>query len=180
MKVLLTGATGFVGSRLRVELETQGHEVETVGRGSSGDYDWSDDALERAVRGNEAIIHLAGEPIVGKRWSAAQKAKLRDSRVSTTLRLAVLAATAQVETLLCASGVGYYGPSTEGDLDESTRAGTDFLAGVCVDWEQALQPARDGGGPGRRGTDRRRSRKGRRGSAQDAASLSDGGWRADR
>ena len=84
MKVLLTGATGFIGSRLSAALRSGGHQVETVSRGS-GDYDWSDESLSRAVEANEAIIHLAGEPVVGKRWSPAQKAKLRDSRVDFVL-----------------------------------------------------------------------------------------------
>ena len=145
MKVLLTGATGFVGSRLSVALRGGGHEVETVSRGSGGDYDWSDDALERAVEANEAIIHLAGEPIIGKRWSAVQKTKLRDSRVDTTRKLATLAAQAGANTLLCASAIGYYGPRDDRPVDESASPGDDFLSRLCVDWEQAVRPARDGG-----------------------------------
>ncbi len=145
MRVLLTGATGFVGSRLSVALRGGGHQVETVSRGSDGDYGWSEDSLARGVEANEAIIHLAGEPIVGKRWSAAQKAKLRDSRVETTHKLAKLAARTGTDALLCASAIGYYGPRDDRPLDESANAGDDFLSRLCVEWEQAAQPARDVG-----------------------------------
>ncbi len=141
MKVILTGASGFVGSHLKPMLVRAGHEVRTVGRGTASDVDWDPSLLGKEVARCDAIIHLAGENLFGKRWNAAQKAKLRSSRIDTTKLLAALAAQRQKCTFVSSSAVGWYGPHANGELDESSARGSDFLADLCQDWEQATEAA---------------------------------------
>lgn len=145
MKVLLTGATGFVGSRLKPMLAAAGHEVTTVGRGGASDLDWSDASLGRGVASCEAIVHLAGENLFARRWSDAQKQRLVASRVDTTRRLAALAAEHGVRVFACASAVGWYGARGDEELDESSPRGNGFLADLCRDWEQATERAAEAG-----------------------------------
>lgn len=97
------------------------------------------------LRGVDALIHLAGEPIFG-RFSAEHKEAIRHSRVGPSRRLAEVAArTESVTTMVCASAVGFYGYSRDGLVDEESGRGGGFLADVCAEWEAACQPARDGG-----------------------------------
>lgn len=145
MKVLLTGATGFVGGALGRRLREGGHEVHPVSRRPGAGVGWGDDSLRRGVAECDAIIHLAGENIFGRRWSAAQKERLRTSRIDTTRRLAELAAEEGAGVLLMASGIGYYGASEDGRFDEDSPAGDDFLARLCADWERAAAPAAEAG-----------------------------------
>jgi len=140
MNVLLTGASGFVGARLRGELERAGHAVTSVGR-ARADCDWSEAALERALARCPAVVHLAGENLFARRWNARQKALLRSSRIETTALLARLLARRKGGVFLGASAIGYYGPRGDEDLDETAPAGDDFLAELCRDWEAAAAPA---------------------------------------
>ena len=110
MRVLLTGATGFVGSHLARHLRAAQHEIAVVSRGPSGDHDWSEAGLRAGVEWADAIVHLAGENIFAGRWSARRKEQLRSSRIETTERLARLAAEHGARCLVSASAVGYYGP----------------------------------------------------------------------
>jgi len=149
MKVLLTGATGFVGTHLARRLAAAGHEVLPVSRrpikGSGAAFDWSEDSLRRGVASADAIVHLAGENIFARRWSAAQKQRLWTSRVETTRRLAILAAECGTRCFLSTSAVGVYGPNELDELDESSPRGTDFLAELCRDWEEATDVALEAG-----------------------------------
>ena len=146
MNILLTGASGFVGGHLQQRLERSGHQVTPVSRRpGAGGVDWSPDGLRRGAEGADAIVHLAGENIFGRRWSAAQKARLLESRVGTARRLSSLAAELGTGCLISASAVGYYGPSTELGLDEDSPPGSDFLARLCREWEAAIEPAREVG-----------------------------------
>jgi hypothetical protein len=99
--------------------------------GASGEW-------EKAVDGADGIINLAGEPIAGKRWSEAQKDKLRSSRIDATRSLvdAILKAKVKPKFLLNASAVGYYGPHGDETLTEASAPGSDFLSTMCVDWER--------------------------------------------
>ncbi len=100
-----------------------------------------------ALEGVEVAIHLAGENIGARRWTAARKARIRESRVGGTRLLAEALARLRrtPRVLICASATGYYGPRGEEILIEESAPGTGFLAEVCRDWEAAAAPARDAG-----------------------------------
>lgn len=87
--------------------------------------------------GAEGVIHLAGEPIAGKRWTAEQKQKIRSSRIDTTRALvaAIAAAKQKPRFLINSSAIGYYGARGDEALNEQAGPGSDFLARLCVDWE---------------------------------------------
>jgi uncharacterized protein len=145
MRILVTGASGFLGRHLVAALGRKRHEVIRLTRGPLDPVDprllrWDPSRAtldERAVQGLDAVIHLAGEGIGDARWSEATKQRIRDSRVLGT-RLLVDALGAQAikpKVFLSASAVGYYGDRGSEDLSESSAPGTGFLASVCVDWE---------------------------------------------
>jgi uncharacterized protein (TIGR01777 family) len=98
------------------------------------------------VSGFDAVLHLAGESIVG-RWTAAKKRKIRDSRVLGTLNLASALARAEAKpkVFVCGSAIGYYGNRGDETLREGSAAGTGFLAEVCREWEEAAAPAVEAG-----------------------------------
>lgn len=146
MNVLLTGATGFVGRHLTACLQGAGHRVDGLGRGAGTPYDWSDESLERGVAQCDAVVHLAGENIFGKRWSAKQKARILESRTQTSRRLAEALARKPSGVFVGASAVGYYGPRADEDVDEDAPAGDDFLATVCREWEEAARAPLAGSG----------------------------------
>lgn len=145
MKILITGASGFIGGHLIAALSRQRHEVVRLTHGPADPADprlfsWDINAGtldERALQGVDAVIHLAGESIAGARWSEAQKQKIRDSRVlGTRLLLAKIAAQpTKPKAFLAASAIGFYGDRGNEELDESSSSGNDFLAGVVRDWE---------------------------------------------
>ncbi len=146
MKVLLTGATGFIGRRFTALAQSRGHQILPVSRRPApGGFDWSPASLEAGVAAADAIVHLAGENLFGRRWSEAQKQVLIESRVETTGRLARLAAQRRAVAFLSASAIGYYGPSERQGLDENAPAGEDFLAQLSRRWEEATAPANAGG-----------------------------------
>jgi hypothetical protein len=95
-----------------------------------------------AVSGFDAVIHLAGESIV-ERWTAAKKAKIRESRVAGTLNLAsaLSRAAEKPNVFVCGSAIGYYGNRGDEVLQEESAPGTGFLADVCEAWEEATMPA---------------------------------------
>jgi uncharacterized protein (TIGR01777 family) len=144
MKVLLTGASGFIGSVLSKRLEAAGHRVLPVSRRPGSGYDWSDKSLAQGVREADAAIHLAGENLFSKRWSPTQKEILRSSRTEPTKKLAALIAERKPACFISASAVGYYGPGTA-PVHEASPHGSDFLAGLCVDWEAATGAASSAG-----------------------------------
>ena len=145
MTVLLTGGTGFIGSRLKTRLEGLGHTVRVVSRGPRGDVTWDPDAVREAVGASDAVVHLAGENVIGRRWTPGQKQRLRESRVDTTRLLAQAVADAQPAVFITASAIGYYGFSSDRRFTERDGPGDDFLARLSVEWEAARQPALDAG-----------------------------------
>jgi uncharacterized protein (TIGR01777 family) len=148
MKILLTGATGFIGRRFSRLAASQGHQILPVSRQPRpGGYDWSPASLEAGVGAADAIVHLAGENLFGKRWSEQQKRRLVESRVETTSRLAALVAQRRPAAFVSASAVGYYGPSERTGLDEQAPPGDDFLAQLCRRWEEATAAAPAAGVP---------------------------------
>jgi hypothetical protein len=154
MKVFLTGATGFLGRAITQALRARGDSVIGLSRSGGGEIgvDWvpGDPTVpgpwQTRVAGCEAVIHLAGESLANKRWSAAQKALLRASRVEGTGQIVKAIGSAPRESrprvLVSASGADYY-PADESErpYPESEPAGTSFLAELCVAWEAAARGA---------------------------------------
>lgn len=139
--IAVTGASGRVGSKLVEELTRRGHSVIKLVRGEPdpGDRHWDQDApADDLLDGVDAVVHLAGEPIFG-RFTSEHKRKIMSSRVGPTRRLAELTAG---RTFVSASAIGYYGHDRPERVDEAASPGDDFLAAVCVNWEQAAQVAK--------------------------------------
>jgi uncharacterized protein len=152
MKVAITGATGFVGSRLVEKLLARGDEVVVFTRNpaaarklaatkivqyrplESGDW-------QLEISGCDAVVNLAGEPIAEKRWTAEQKKIILESRKLGTQKIveAIQKAVSPPQVLINASAIGYYGVSETAKFDESSPSGNDFLAEVCREWEAAAQ-----------------------------------------
>lgn len=147
MRVLVTGGTGFIGASLCHALTGAGHTVTVVTRdpARAGGSAIAWEHVSAAVRENDALVNLAGEPLGSRRWDEQQKELIRDSRVGSTRRLvdAVAAAAPRPKVLVSASAVGYYGPRGDEVLDESAGPGAGFLADVCRAWEQEALRAED-------------------------------------
>jgi uncharacterized protein (TIGR01777 family) len=150
--VLLSGASGFIGSALTEALQRDGHRVVRLGRGATADVRWNPEsgaidsgALARIAP--DVVINLAGEPIA-QRWSGDRKQRIRDSRVNGTraLATAIGGLSQRPRAMISGSAVGYYG-TDRGDeiLVEESSGGRDYLARVAREWEDATQPALDGG-----------------------------------
>ncbi len=146
-RILVTGGTGFVGTKLRSVLASHGHGVSIASRtvethrdGIAGvDYvPWLPDLSKY-----DAVVNLAGANIFGRRWNAAYKDEIRSSRVEATKKVvdAIAAATKRPAVLVNASAIGIYGDQGEQSLPETAKFGSDFLAEVCQVWEQEAQRA---------------------------------------
>jgi uncharacterized protein (TIGR01777 family) len=148
MQVLVTGATGFIGSHLVAFLAQRGHAVQRVTRRPSrpGDVAWDPARGEidaASLWPPDAVFHLAGENIADGRWTEAKKQRIRDSRVQGTQFLsATLAGLPHPpQVLVSASAVGYYGHRGAEMLTEESGGGKGFLAAVCRQWEAATHAA---------------------------------------
>jgi uncharacterized protein (TIGR01777 family) len=149
VKILLAGGTGFLGSALVRALRQRGHAVTVLSRTPKGPGEalWSADAsdasLQARVDGVDAVVNLAGSSIAAGRWTQAHKAAILRSRVDATRALAdaIAAATRPPPVFLSGSAIGYYGAQDDMPLDEGSRAGADFLARVCVEWEACAMAA---------------------------------------
>ncbi|GIF21046.1 epimerase [Paractinoplanes tereljensis] len=155
MRILLAGASGFLGTRLTDRLAAAGHEITRLVRKSDpgpGEAGWqpSQGQLDPAVvAGTDAVINLAGANIGDKRWTGHYRSVLRSSRVDTTGTLARaiknLPAGDRPRTMLQASGAGWYGDTGDTPTTEEAPAGKTFLADLCRVWEAAARPAEDAG-----------------------------------
>lgn len=150
MHILVTGSTGLIGSALIPALTSEGHRVSCLVRSKSklGNRDtyWDPAAGELyspGLEGLDAVIHLAGESIAGGRWTVARKARIRDSRIQGTRLLSeTLAHLAHPpKVFISTSAVGYYGDRADEVLTEQSPPGSNFLAGICHEWESATEPA---------------------------------------
>lgn len=149
MHVLISGSTGLVGSALVPFLTSHGHDVTRLTRSASAgekSVAWDPQTGVRdvaALEGLDAVVHLAGESIASGRWTAAKKARIRDSRIQGTRLLcqALAKLSRPPRVLACASAIGFYGSRGDETLTEDSSPGSGFLADVCRDWEQATQAA---------------------------------------
>lgn len=148
MNVLISGATGLIGSALVPELEANGHTITRLSRSRSGAntvrWDPSAGTIEGDLEGTEAVVHLAGESIAQGRWSPDKKRRILDSRVQGTRLVAerIAALSTPPKVMVSTSAVGYYGDRGDEVLTEESTPGEDFLARVCREWEAAAEPAR--------------------------------------
>jgi uncharacterized protein (TIGR01777 family) len=159
MKIAIVGATGFVGSRLVEQLQAQGDEVliltRNPGKATSrfpqaqviGYNPLTSGAWQKSISGCDAVVNLAGEPIAEKRWTPAQKKIILESRQLGTQKIveAISQADVKPKVLINASAIGYYGTSETAKYNETSPAGTDFLAEVCTAWETAAQAVKTSG-----------------------------------
>jgi uncharacterized protein len=152
MKCIVSGGTGFIGSRLVEVLVKRGHYVAVWSRQPGKErrtavqsFYWDPlegEPQEESISGFDAVVHLAGEP-VAQRWDADVKRKIRDSRVLGTRRLvsAISKVRHKPAALICSSATGYYGSRGDEVLTEDAAAGKGFLADICVAWEREADAA---------------------------------------
>lgn len=149
-KVLITGGTGLLGSRLITLLLQKGYEPLLLSRNpkplsSIKQYRWNieENYLDtQALKDADYIVHLAGEGIADKKWDSKRKQQILESRTkSSALLLQYLQKeTYPIKAIVAASAIGYYGDSSNEWVSETASAGTGFLSEVCVDWEKATVP----------------------------------------
>jgi len=152
VRIAITGSSGLIGSALRASLEADGHQVVPVvrdaGRPGAITWDPAGGRLDPAgLEGLDGVVNLAGEGIGEKRWTAAQKARIRDSRTQgTTLLCEALASLSdKPRVLVSGSAIGFYGNRGDDQLTEQSGPGSGFLAELCLAWEAATAPAEAAG-----------------------------------
>ena len=153
MRVLITGGTGAIGRRLISHLFAHGHTVSVLSRqpfrpptlrANIEFFQWdgkTTDGWGHHIEGVDAVVNLAGAGIADKRWSDERKQLLLDSRVNAGKALveAISAAENKPKVFVQASAVGYYGPQKDDEITEVSKAGTDFLANICKQWEVSTE-----------------------------------------
>jgi uncharacterized protein len=144
MRVLITGAGGFIGTALAAALRERGDEVVPLSRGSSSSgprWDIAQGYIDPgALDGVDAVVHLAGAPILPP-WTKSKKRRILDSRVQGTDLISRAVAEAGTPVLLTASGMDHYGDRGEDLLTETEPVGSGFMAGVVAAWETSAAPA---------------------------------------
>ncbi len=152
MKIVISGASGLIGTQLVAKLSTSGHEVVRLVRRSpkSGEIQWnpkSGTLDAAALDGVDAVIHLSGAGIGDKRWTSSYRKEILDSRTTTTALLAktIASLSRKPSVFLSGSAIGIYGARNDEQLTEVSTHGTGFLAEVCEQWEAAAKPAVDAG-----------------------------------
>ena len=148
-RIAITGSSGLIGTALVGHLKSEGHTVQRLVRRAPIAVDeitWDPTSgyvdLD-ALAGVDAIIHLAGTPVADKRWTKKYKTEILNSRLMGTATIAKAAAQVKPDVFISASAIGWYGESGNRAVIESDRAGDDFLAAVCREWEAAADLATD-------------------------------------
>lgn len=149
MKILISGATGFIGAATAAHVQSLGHTVIRLSRRPGENtivWDPAEGRIALLPDDLDAVVHLAGENIFGL-WTTRKKERIYASRVNGTKLLAEhLAAMRHTPSVfVCASAVGFYGSSSETIFTEQSPAGNSFLSGVCREWEAATHPAQAAG-----------------------------------
>jgi uncharacterized protein len=151
LKILVSGSSGLIGGTLVSALRAGGHDVKRLVRGQATSPDqisWNpaEPLSPESVSGFDAVVHLAGESIVG-RWTEAKKRRIRESRIPATQHLAAALAKAQPRprVFVCSSAVGYYGDRGDEILREDSPSGKGFAAELCRQWEAAAQSVASNG-----------------------------------
>jgi uncharacterized protein (TIGR01777 family) len=146
-KIVVTGASGLIGSALCAQLKSDGHQVIKVVRRAarvSDEVSWNPLKAEidlAGLEGADAVFHLAGAGVGDKRWSAAYRSEILNSRLLSTTTIANACEQIQPEVFISASAVGYYGETGDRSVTETDRGGEDFLSIVCREWELAANQA---------------------------------------
>ena len=159
MRILITGGTGFVGTRLINRLLDSNHtlclvtrNIQRVKNKFSSGIEWIEwDALQQEFPKDQlqgpldGVINLMGENLANKRWTSAQKTKLRDSRIQSTQKLisALIKAEHRIDFFIQASAIGFYPVNQETAIDENSSKGSGFLSDLCHEWEQTLNALPD-------------------------------------
>jgi uncharacterized protein (TIGR01777 family) len=150
-RLLVSGSSGLIGAALLGALQTSGYEVTRLVRGAASGrgriaWDPAQPLAPESVSGFDAVVHLAGESIVG-RWTQEKKRRILESRVQGTRKLveALVATPQQPRLLVSASAIGFYGDRGEETLREDSASGNGFLPEVCRAWEAATEPATKAG-----------------------------------
>lgn len=150
-RILITGATGFIGTELSLALLSKGWDLVILGRSSEDSFrnhfslpceyfQWADPAHsmppEAALKA-DCVLNLMGEPIANSRWTKKQKVRLRESRISSTKNLvfSLKKFNPSLKTFISSSAIGYYGEGGDRILSEGSPASNDFLGSLCEDWE---------------------------------------------
>jgi uncharacterized protein (TIGR01777 family) len=152
MKVVITGASGYIGGAVASRLSDRGHEVAGLRRGErdAPGADWAPQdgwVREGALEGVDAVVNLTGVSIGARRWTSGRRELLRTSRIDATRTLVQHLAERErpPRTLLSASAIGFYGHRTEGELTEESARGEGFLADLVADWETEALAAVEAG-----------------------------------
>lgn len=148
-RIAISGASGLIGSALVGHLKSEGHTVQRLVRRATvapDEIQWDPKTgfvdLE-ALRGVDAVIHLAGVGVGDKRWTKRYKAEILNSRLLGTTAIAKAVAEVKPQVFISASAIGWYGDSGNRAVVESDSVGNDFLAAVCREWEGAADLAGD-------------------------------------
>lgn len=146
-RIAITGASGLIGTALVGHLKSEGHTVQRFVRRpvvAPDEIQWDPKTgyvdIE-ALRGVDAVIHLAGVGVGDKRWSKKYKAEILNSRLLGTTAIARAVSEVKPQVFITASAIGWYGESGNRAVVESDRVGDDFLAAVCREWEAAADLA---------------------------------------
>lgn len=153
MKILITGATGLIGTALQKSLRAKGHELLLASRRPPKDNSYVQWDVESGfaepdrLEGIDAVVHLAGENISALRWTDEKKKAIRDSRVLGTRSIVdtISDLKQRPKVLIAASAIGFYGDRGDEELTETSKSGKNFLAEVSREWEAEARRAEDSG-----------------------------------